>query len=77
MAMQAMEIRNLVQTALPDAVIDLVDTAGDGDHYSIKVVSALFAGKSRVQQHKMVMSALGGDMGTKLHAMAITTQTPN
>ncbi|MEQ1789579.1 MAG: BolA/IbaG family iron-sulfur metabolism protein [Rickettsiales bacterium] len=74
MPMQASEIESLVKTALPDAVITLIDTAGDSDHYSITVSSAQFAGKTRVQQHKMVMVALGGNMGTKLHALAITTK---
>lgn len=74
MPMPASEITNLVQTAIPDAQITLIDTAGDSDHYSITVISAQFAGKSRVQQHKMVMEALGGNMGTKLHALAITTK---
>lgn len=73
--MAAAEIESLVKKALPDAEIKLVDTAGDNDHYSIAVTSAQFTGKSRVQQHKMVMDALGGNMGTKLHALAITTKT--
>jgi stress-induced morphogen len=72
--MPAAEIESLVKTALPDAEITLVDTAGDGDHYSITVSSKSFFGKNRVQQHRMVMDALGGDMGTKLHALAITTK---
>ena len=72
--MPASEIESLVKKALPDAEITLVDTAGDSDHYSITVTSAQFSGKSRVEQHKMVMSALGGNMGTKLHALAITTK---
>ncbi len=74
MPMQALEIESLVKKALPDAEITLVDTAGDGDHYSITVSSKSFSGKNRVQQHRMVMDALGGDMGTKLHALAITTK---
>ena len=74
MPMPASEIESLVKKSLPDAEITLVDTAGDNDHYSITVASARFAGKSRVEQHKMVMGALGGNMGTKLHALAITTK---
>ena len=66
----------MVREALPDAAIELTDTAGDGDHYSIVVTSASFAGKSRVAQHQMVFNALGGGMGTKLHALAVTTKIP-
>lgn len=74
MPMPAAEIELLVKTALPDAQITLVDTAGDSDHYSITVVSAQFAGKTRVQQHKMIQAALGDNLGGRLHALAITTK---
>ena len=75
MGMRPEDIHAMVKTALPDAQIELKDTAGDNDHYSITVISALFQGKSRVQQHKMVFDALGGGMGTTLHALQVTTKT--
>ena len=74
MPMQAADIELLVKKALPDAKIHLVDTAGDNDHYSITVESSAYAGKSRIEQHRMVMGALGGDMGGKLHALSVTTK---
>ena len=74
MGMKAEDIHAMVQAALPDALIDLKDLAGDNDHYSITVVSSQFQGKSRVQQHKMVFDALGDGMGTKLHALQVTTK---
>ena len=77
MAMPAAEIEALIQTALPDARVTITDLAGDGDHYAAHVVSALFAGKSRVAQHKLVYEALGGRMGGVLHALQLTTGVPN
>lgn len=77
MAMPAAEIEALIQAALPDATIEITDLAGDGDHYAARVSSASFAGKSRVQQHKMVFEALGGRMGGELHALQLTTVVPN
>lgn len=74
MPMPAAEIELLVKTAFPDAEIVLIDTAGDSDHYSITVSSAQFAGKTRVQQHRMVMDALGENMGGKLHALSVATK---
>ena len=58
--MAAADIESLIRAALPDATIEIRDLAGDGDHYSAHVVSAAFAGKSRVAQHKLVYEALGG-----------------
>lgn len=76
MAMQASDIERLIKESLPDAKVEIQDLAGDGDHYSATVVSIAFKGKSRVQQHQMVYSALKGRMGGELHALALTTSAP-
>jgi stress-induced morphogen len=76
MAMSAIEIERFIKEALPDAVVDIRDLAGDGDHYAANVVSAAFKGKSRVQQHQMVYAALKGRMGGELHALALQTSSP-
>lgn len=77
MAMPAAEIETLIRSALPDAQVTITDLAGDGDHYAAHVVSAAFAGKTRVAQHKLVYEALGGRMGGELHALQLTTAVPN
>ena len=73
MAMNANEIERLIKLRLPDAQVTITDTAGDGDHYHAKVITEVFRGKSRVQQHKLVYDALQGRMGGVLHALALTT----
>lgn len=77
MAMSAGDIESLIRAALPDAQVSITDLAGDGDHYAAHVVSAAFAGKPRVAQHKLVYEALGGRMGGELHALQLTTAVPN
>ncbi|QQN73267.1 MULTISPECIES: BolA family protein [Croceicoccus] len=77
MPMQADEIETMIREAIPDAEVTIRDLAGDGDHYAAHVVSPSFAGKSRVQQHKAVYSALDGKMGGVLHALQLTTAVPN
>jgi stress-induced morphogen len=74
--MLAGEIEKLIRDAFPDAVIDIRDLAGDGDHYAANVISEAFRGKSRVQQHQMVYNALQGRMGSELHALALQTSAP-
>lgn len=76
MAMPAGEIEALIKAALPDARIVIEDLAGDGDHYAANVVSEVFRGKSRVQQHQIVYAALRGRMGGELHALALQTSAP-
>jgi stress-induced morphogen len=76
MPMNAKDIEDLIKARFPDAEVTIRDLAGGGDHYAAHVVSTEFAGKSRVQQHKMVYDALGGRMGDVLHALALTTAPP-
>ena len=76
MAMDASEIERLIKAHIPDAEITIRDLAGDGDHYAATVLAESFRGKSRVQQHQIVYDALKGEMGGKLHALALQTGTP-
>jgi stress-induced morphogen len=74
--MDAQEIERLIKAAFPDAQVTITDLAGDGDHFAAHVIAREFAGKTRVQQHKMVYDALQGRMGGALHALALTTAAP-
>ena len=76
MAMVQTDIEKMIKEALPDAEIVIEDLRGDGDHYSARVTSSAFEGKTRVQQHQMVYDALQGKMGGELHALQLTTQAP-
>ena len=76
MAMDAALIEKLILEGIPDAEVRIEDLRGDGDHYAAYIVSPVFEGKTRVQQHQMVYSALQGKMGNELHALAIQTSTP-
>ena len=76
MPMPADELERSLRAAFPDAEVAVTDLAGDGDHYRARIVSAAFAGLSRVKQHQLVYSALGGRMGGELHALALETSAP-
>ena len=76
MPMQAVEIETRLQDAFPAGQIELIDLAGDNDHFSVTVTSEAFRGKSRVIQHKMVYDALKGAMDGELHALQIKTLLP-
>ena len=74
MSLKPEEIKSLISKALPDAEITLKDLAGDDNHYSATIKSSIFAGKSKIEQHKLVYKALKGKMGNELHALAIKTK---
>ncbi len=73
MPLSAEIIKQRITNALPDAIIELVDLAGDNDHWQVSVTSAAFAGLPKIKQHKMVYDAFGDDMGTTLHALSVKT----
>lgn len=79
MAMEAHEIERLIRAAFPSAVVEIIDLAGDGNHYAAAVTAEEFRGQNRVRQHQMVYGALRGRMdgsNGELHALALTTKAP-
>jgi stress-induced morphogen len=77
MPMPAEQIETLIREGIPDALVEIVDLAGDGDHYEARVVAESFRGLPRIKQHQRVYQALGGRMGNELHALKLTTATPD
>ena len=73
MGLKLKEIKTLIKESIPDAEIDIQDLAGDENHYSATIKSKVFAGKSKIDQHKLVYKALKGKMGNELHALQINT----
>ena len=76
MPMPADQIEALILQGIPDARVEITDLAGDGDHYAARVVAESFRGVPKVKQHQRVYQALGGRMGGELHALQLTTATP-
>ncbi len=74
--MHAQEIEHLIEEQLPGARATV--RGDDGVHFDAVVVSDLFAGKSPVQQHRLVYAALGGRMEREeIHALSLKTYTPD
>ncbi|MGH6812401.1 MAG: BolA family protein [Methylocella sp.] len=76
MPMPSSEIERLIKQGIPDAKVEITDLAGDDNHYAALVISAEFAGKSKLQQHQLVYKALGETMGGALHALQLQTLAP-
>jgi BolA protein len=49
---------------------------GGETHYSVRVVSDAFVGKSRVARHRLVTDALAAEFAGGLHALAIEARAP-
>jgi len=76
MAFSADDVHARIIAALPGARVQVTDLTGTSDHYEAVVVAPQFAGRTRIEQHKLVYGALGGAVGQEIHALALTTLTP-
>ena len=76
MPMPAAEIERLIKASMPDAQVEIIDLAGDDDHFSAIVTSREFTGLSKLKQHQLVYKALGAHMGGALHALQLQTLEP-
>jgi stress-induced morphogen len=70
------EIKTRIEQALPGSTAEVVDTAGDNNHFRAVVTAPQFEGLSRIQQHKMINEVFEGELGHNIHALSIKTQTP-
>ena len=73
MTIKKEKLETMIIEAFPEAKVEIIDLAGDDNHYSLTITSNRFSGISRIDQHKMVYEALDGKMGNELHALTIKT----
>jgi stress-induced morphogen len=70
------EIRTMIEAALPDADVEVVDEGG-GDHLRAIVKASEFDGMSRIDQHRLVRAAVRERFEDgAIHALSIETSTP-
>ena len=75
--MLAEEIKQRIEAGLPGAHVEVRDYTGGGDHFEALVVSDSFEGKTLVQRHQAIYGVLGDAMRAEIHALTLTTLTPN
>ncbi len=56
---------------------EVLEVAGDGQHFEALIVSAAFEGQSRIARHQLVYAALGDRMKQEIHALSMRTLTPS
>ena len=66
-------IKQAIEAALP---CERIEVAGDGQHFQALIVSTAFEGLAKVLRHQRVYAALGERMREEVHALSMTTLTP-
>jgi stress-induced morphogen len=72
----AEDLKTRIEQALPGSTADVDDLTGGGDHFRAEIVSDRFQGLSRIEQHQLVYSIFGEEIGGAIHALSLKTSTP-
>ena len=68
------DIKQRIEAGIPGARAQVEDWTGGGDHFRATIVAPAFAGKSRIEQHRMVYAIFGAEIGGPIHALSLTTR---
>jgi stress-induced morphogen len=71
----AQEIQRRIEAAIPGSRVEVEDFTGGGDHFHATVTAAAFAGRSRIEQHRLVYQVFGEEIGNSIHALSLKTLT--
>ena len=69
-------VKALIETGIPDAKVEVVDTTGTKDHFSAVVISETFDELTLIEQHQSVYKAVGAHMTKEIHALQLKTYSP-
>jgi stress-induced morphogen len=72
----AEDISQRIEASIPGATANVEDYTGTGDHFRATVTAAAFAGRSRIEQHRLVYEIFGAEIGGPIHALSLKTQVP-
>ena len=67
------EIKSMILKKIPGSEIFVSDMTGTGDHFEIQVTAKEFAGKTLLEQHRMVFATLEAEMDKRIHAVQLKT----
>lgn len=70
------EVKQKIQNFIENAEVFVQDVRGTQDYFHVDVMSPVFSGKTKIEQHQMVYAALGDSMKNAVHALQINTRVP-
>jgi acid stress-induced BolA-like protein IbaG/YrbA len=75
--MDTATVERLIETGIPEAEAEVTTPRNPDDaHFAATVISPAFAGESLVDRHQRVYDALDEHMTDDIHAIELTTYTP-
>ena len=68
-------IKEKIKDYIPESKVEVKDTTGTGDHFSVIVISDKFENINLVNRHKMIYESLSQYVTKEIHALQIKTYT--
>ena len=68
-------IKEKIKNFIPESKVEVKDTTGTGDHFSVIVISDKFENVNLVNRHKMIYESLSQYVTKEIHALQIKTYT--
>tara|TARA_B100000401_G_C52205978_1_gene439149 strand:- start:11 stop:253 length:243 start_codon:yes stop_codon:yes gene_type:complete len=68
-------IKEKIKDFIPESKVEVKDTTGTGDHFSVIVISNKFENINLVNRHKMIYESLSQYVTKEIHALQIKTYT--
>jgi stress-induced morphogen len=65
------ELKQRIEAAIPGA---RAEVTGGNDHFKATVTAPGFAGRSRIDQHRLVYGVFNGEIGGAIHALSLKTR---
>jgi len=88
MAAVAARMRDKLEAAFSPVDLEIVDDShrhaghagarpGGESHFTVRLVSGAFAGRSRVERQRLVHAALADELAGPVHALALVLRAPD
>jgi acid stress-induced BolA-like protein IbaG/YrbA len=74
--MNLTDIQSIIEQAVPNSTVYILDPMNDGQHLQAFVISPVFEGMMLIKQHQMIMKPLKEALASSVHALALKTFTP-
>lgn len=68
------QVKEMILRGLPGARVEVQDMTGTSDHFDVLVEAPVFAGKTLVEQHRIVFALLEPEMDKRIHAVRLKTR---
>ncbi len=62
--------------AVPEAMVEVIDLHGSGDHFHVRIISDTFEGMRPLQRQKLVLAIMKQHIPSPIHALDLKCMTP-